>query len=392
MQQRIRLTSSSLFLVTVLLISACGSSDSDSANTDDITPASVGKKIFFDEDLSSDSNQSCASCHDPAAGFADPNATSTTPVSEGSASGQFGARNAPTAAYAAFIPDFSAVTSTTADGTQSSFQGGQFIDGRRPNLVEQAKDPFLNPLEMNNASAAEVVAKVQNADYADEFLQLFGADAFTDSVTAYHSIATALAAFESSAEVNPFSSKFDAWQDGEVALTAAEQRGFNLFNNQAKCANCHLSDPDPASGKVLFSDFNYFNVGTPVNTANPAYVADNGFRDGGLGESPLLTDPAQQAAEQGKFRTPTLRNIELTAPYMHNGRYATLRQVILHYDIVVSSAEAGFTPVQNYPEVDTTIAAELNFGDPNLAPALGLSNQQIDDLIAFMLTLTDGYR
>ena len=392
MHQRIRLTSSCLFLITVLLFSACRSSDNDSANSADITATSVGKKIFFDEELSSDGNQSCGSCHDPAAGFADPNATMATPVSEGSASGQFGARNAPTAAYAAFITGFSAVTSTTADGTLSSFRGGQFIDGRRPDLVEQAKDPFLNPLEMNNASAGEVVAKVQNADYADEFLQVFGSDAFADSAAAYHSIATAIAAFESSVEVNPFSSKFDAWQDGEVALTAAEQRGFNLFNNEAKCANCHSTDPDPASGKILFTDFNYFNVGTPVNTSNPAYVADNAFRDGGLGDSPLLTDPAEQAAERGKFRTPTLRNIELTAPYMHNGRYATLRQVILHYDIVVSSAEAGFTPIQNYPEVDSSIAAELNFGDPNLAPALGLSNQQIDDLIAFMLTLTDGYR
>ena len=328
----------------------------------------------------------------PAAGFADPNATTATPVSEGSASGQFGARNAPTAAYASFIPVFFQATSTTADGTVSNFEGGQFIDGRRSTLVEQAKDPFLNPLEMNNASAAEVVSKVQSADYADEFLEVFGANAFADSATAYHFIAIAIAAFETSDEVNPFSSKFDAWQDGDVALSAAEQRGFNLFNNEAKCGNCHLTDPDPSSGKILFTDFNYFNVGTPVNTANPAYVADNAFRDEGLGGNPQLTDPAEQAAERGKFRTPTLRNIELTAPYMHNGRYATLRDVILHYDIVVSSAEVGFTPVQNYPEVDTSIAAELNFGDPNLDPALGLSTQQMDDLEAFMLTLTDGYR
>jgi cytochrome c peroxidase len=161
----------------------------------------------------------------------------------------------------------------------------------------------------------------------------------------------------------------------------AEQRGFDFFKGaKAKCANCHTVD-SPAA-RSLFTDFNYYNIATPVNTANPAYLADNNFRDGGLGDSPVITDPVEQAAEQGKFRTPTLRNVELTAPYMHNGVYATLTEVIRHYDI---TATDSFLFVA---EVNNDIANELNF---QLDMPLGLSMQDYDDLEAFMLALTDGF-
>ncbi len=384
----------SVISICLATLIACGGGGSTSNNGSGITlstQASVGKKLFNDENLSSEANQSCASCHDPAFGFADPDVSVSAPVSEGSRSGDFGNRNAPTAAYASQIPEFTRIATQTLDGTNSSFQGGQFLDGRRSTLAEQARDPFLNPVEMNNTDAADVVSKVQAASYADEFRAVFGADAFADTATAYNNIATAIAAFESTSEMNPFTSKFDAVMAGSASFTASEQSGFELFTGDvAKCANCHtVNDPDPAGS--LFTDFNYFNIGTPVNTNNPAYVDDNNFRDGGLGDSLALTDPTDQAAEQGKFRTPTLRNIELTAPYMHNGRYETLREVILHYDIVVSSAESGFSLIEDYPEVDANIALELNFNDPNFTPALGLIEQEMIDLENFMLTLTDGY-
>ncbi len=362
-------------LIIMLALSACGGGGSSSSSDPTATAVSVGKEIFFDTSLSSDSNQSCSSCHDPASGFADPDVTMSAPVSEGSVAGSFGNRNAPTAAYASFIPVFTQFTSTTDDGTTSNYQGGQFLDGRRSDLIEQAKDPFLNPVEMNNVDAADVVNKVAMASYATEFKQVFGDDIFSDVNNAYEKIATAIAAFEASDEMNPFSSKFDAVMANQATFTASEQRGFDLFKGDvAKCANCHTVD-DPADGS-LFTDFRYFNIGTPTNPSNPSTSVDEGLGDSN--RDPVVTD---QAVQKGKFRTPTLRNVELTAPYMHNGSYDTLEDVIRHYDIQVTN---GFIT----PEVGDNIAEELN---PGTFTALGLLPEDYTDLENFMLTLTDGF-
>jgi cytochrome c peroxidase len=369
-----------IFFVSILLLANCGGSSGGGSDdsSSGASMRSVGKELFFDENLSSNGNQSCASCHDPAAGFADPLVAAAAPVSEGSVPGQFGNRNAPTAAYSSLTPQFAPQVTQTVDLTVSNFQGGQFLDGRASSLVEQAKAPFLNPVEMNNADKADVVSKVQNASYADDFIEVFGANAFNDVDQAYDNIAAAIAVFESSSEVNPFTSKFDAVMAGNASFTDSEQRGFDLFKGSvAKCANCHTVDT-PAAGS-LFTDFNYYNIATPVNIDNPAYVANNSFRDGGLGNSPVVTDPA----EQGKFRTPTLRNVELTAPYMHNGVYATLTDVIRHYDISATDS------LLFVPEVENDIANELNY---HTDMGLGLSTtQDYPDLENFMLTLTDGY-
>ncbi|MEW8429548.1 MAG: cytochrome-c peroxidase, partial [gamma proteobacterium symbiont of Ctena orbiculata] len=159
-----------------------GGGDDSSGTNSSITMAELGRKLFFDTNLSSGSNQACASCHDPDNGFADPRVSVTAPVSEGSVGGVFGDRNAPTAAYASFAPSFGLIgDADQTPETDSKYQGGQFLDGRAVDLIEQAKGPFINPLEMNNASEAEVVTKVQNADYAADFIAVFGADAFNDT-------------------------------------------------------------------------------------------------------------------------------------------------------------------------------------------------------------------
>lgn len=372
----------SIFSFAVILLTGCGGGSDEApgnpppGNTASIV--SVGKKIFFDTNLSSNGTQSCASCHDPAAGFADPDvlqaAPQTTPVSEG-AEGVFGNRNAPTAAYAIFSPSFRTTTTAQTSDDLSKYEGGQFLDGRSVDLIEQAKAPFLNPVEMNNTDEADVVNKVRNSSYASDFLSVFGANAFDDTMTAYNNIATAIAAFEASPEVNPFSSKFDAVQNGTESFTAPEQRGFNLFrSNTAKCANCHVI-ANPTGGPALFTNFKYFNVGTPINVNNPAYIADNNFRDNGMGGRQDFAGTADETGEQGKFKTPTLRNIELTAPYMHNGRYGTLEEVVNHYDIF---ADGNITP-----EVNTNIAPELTTN------ILGFQGSDVADLVAFMKTLTD---
>ena len=357
-----------------------GGSDtsSGSGSGSSVTMADLGRSLFFDTNLSSNSNQACASCHDPGTGFADPRVSVSAPVSEGSPGGAFGDRNAPTAAYASFAPAFGTVAAADqTPETDSKYEGGQFLDGRALDLVAQAKGPFLNPVEMNNTSEAEVVAKVQNASYSADFLEVFGADAFSDTATAYHNIARAIAAFEATKEVNPFSSKFDAYLEGSYTFTASERRGFDLFRdpNGAKCANCHTLGTTPRES--LFSNFRYYNIGTPANPQNPIYASNPGYVDEGLGASAAI-DPADQAAERGKFKVPTLRNIELTAPYMHNGVYNTLEEVIRHYDIQV--ANMFITPEVN----DPNIAAEMT-------TALNLQPQDYIDLENFMLTLTDGY-
>ena len=379
-------TTIGIFSLAAILLAGCGGGSGGSGDTTNTPPvntasiASVGRAIFFDANLSSGSNQSCASCHDPAAGFADPDTSAMAPVSEGSTGGEFGNRNAPTAAYASFSPRFRLTSTTRTSEDGSKYEGGEFLDGRRSDMVAQAKDPFLNPVEMNCADEMEVVNKVRNASYVNDFLSIFGANALDDVTTAYDLIAQALAAFEASPEVNQFTSKFDASLIGQYTMTASEMNGLNVFSgNKAKCANCHVID-NPTGGPALFTNFRYFNIGTPVNTMNPAYVSDNTFRDEGLAGNSNIPS-ADQATERGKFKVPSLRNIELTAPYMHNGVYDTLDEVVTHYDIIV--ADSFHTA-----EVNDNIASELN---PFTDMGLGITNQEKTDLINFMQTLTDGF-
>jgi len=385
MKYRFNLALTPTIILTTLLITGCGSSG-DTSPADTVLSLTaeqeLGKKLFFDESLSQANDQSCGSCHDPDFGFADPDASVDQPVSNGSSvlgPIPFGNRNAPTSAYASFIPEFVKVTDPipTLDGTKSNYRGGQFLDGRAVDLIEQAKGPFLNPDEMNNTDADEVVNKVKT-NHKNDFEAVYGTNAFDNIDIAYSNIATAIATFESSSEMNPFTSRFDL---DRTNFDASEKRGFQLFNTKAKCANCHTSTPDQISGKILFTDFNYFNIGTPPNLQNPESIANPSFIDEGLAKNPTVISNGDTVSERGKFRTPTLRNVGLTAPYMHNGVYDTLDEVITHYDIIVADSF-------HIAEVDDNIASELN---PFTDMGLGISPQEKIDLINFMKTLTDRY-
>lgn len=360
----------SLFVTSFFLV-ACGGGDSSNSGLNvTTTEITIGKLIFEDTNLSANSNQACASCHSALTGFADPDVTSANPVSEGSITGQFGERNAPTSSYAMFSPGFALINDPVRG---SIYAGGQFIDGRRDTLEEQAKDPFLNPVEMANADKQAVVDKVSNASYADQFKTVYGNNVFNNIDTAYDKIAQAIAAFERSVEMNPFNSKFDCYLQNstQYPLSSQEQSGLNLFDGKAKCSSCHTLTPDPVSGKVLFTNFQYFNIGVPSNLDNPANKTNASFVDLGLGARISGT------AENGKFKTPTLRNVELTAPYMHNGVFATLEEVMVFYNI---DEKALASPP---PEVDNDINADVEF--------LGLNDPvEINAVVAFMKTLTDG--
>src|SRR5207249_3887045 len=190
-------------------------------------------------------------------------------------------------------------------------------------------------IEMSNADEAAVVAKVRRADYAYLFRGVFGAGALDDTRAAYGFIAQAIAAFERRPQLQPFSSKYDAFLAGSATLTPAEERGRKLFEDEKKgnCAACHPSQAGDDGAPPMFTDFTYDNLGLPKNPANPFYRLPaalnpdgDGYVDHGLGTT--LGDPAQD----GKFRVPTLRNIALTAPYGHNGYFADLHAITDFYN------------------------------------------------------------
>ncbi len=180
----------------------------------------LGKALFLDKNLSTPPGQACVDCHSAEAGFGQPDGE--LPVSRGAYPDRFGNRNDLIAAYAAFSPRFH------YDAHEGHYVGGLFWDGRAATLEEQAKGPFLSPLEMANPDAAAVVAKVQQSLYADLFRDVFGPEAFTDPNRAYDLVAEAIAAYERTAELNPFSSKYDLFLQGRVKLTDQERRGLAL--------------------------------------------------------------------------------------------------------------------------------------------------------------------
>jgi cytochrome c peroxidase len=332
----------------------------------------LGKLLFHDRNLSTPPGQACVDCHDPAAGFGNPDAS--LPVSRGVHRERFGNRNDLTAAYALHVPPFH------FDSTEMVYVGGLFWDGRAATLAEQAKGPPTNPLEMANPDVEAVVESIREAEYAELFREEFGHESLTDPLEAYELMAEAIAAFESTREFNPFDSKYDFYLQGRAVLTEEEMRGLRLFEDPktGNCAACHPSQPGPDGAPPLLTDHTYDNLGVPRNPANPFLYMPEEFNPEGpsfvdLGLGGGLNDPA----EHGKFRVPTLRNIALTAPYMHNGVFQTLREVVLFY----STRDTGPWPP---PEVADNLNTE-ELGD------LGLTAGEIDDIVAFLLTLTDGY-
>lgn len=325
----------------------------------------LGEKIFFDKNLSSPAGQSCASCHDIKAAFSDP--TTDSPVSLGAAPERTGTRNAPSAGYSAFAPQFH------FDEQEGLFIGGQFLDGRAVNLIEQAKGPFLNPDEMNNTDERSVIEKIRKSEYVQLFEQVFGKDTLNDTAKAYDKAAQAIAAFENTSSFNRFTSKYDYFLAGRVALSEQEQKGLQLFEdeNKGNCAACHTSKTENGS-PPLFTDFTYDNLGVP---SNPEILALKGadFIDVGLGKT------VDSAAESGKFKVPSLRNVEKTAPYMHNGFFSDLKEVVNFYNT---------RDVDNKwpaPEVAENVNAD-ELGD------LKLTDEEVDAIVAFLRTLTDGYQ
>lgn len=383
-----------------MMLSACGGGGGGSANTEPgqavataaaLSPeAALGEKIFSDQSLSVSGLQSCATCHDPAHAHAGSDGLAV-PLG-GPTMSTSGFRNTPTLNYLSFNTAFF----FDSEGTPT---GGFDLDGRADSFMAQARRPFLAPHEMANATPAEVIAKLRVASYVAEFMQVFGNDIFDAGEAAFDRAVLALQAYETeSPAFRPFDSKYDYFLAGRVQLSTQELRGLALFNSPTKgnCAGCHVNTRLPDGTPPLFTDFTYDNLGVPRNDAIPAN-ADPDYYDLGL----CGPDRSDLAADHGDlcgaFKVPTLRNVALTAPYFHNGKFATLREVVSFYVRRDSNPEEWYPnagadkfddlPPQYRTNVNTT---EVPY-NRRLGELPALTSDEIDDVVAFLNTLTDGY-
>ena len=361
-------------LVLCLVCITCGCNQSnENATVVSLTPKEeLGKLLFFEKQLSDPEGQDCSDCHDPNLAFADRN--TGLPVSKGAIPGRYGNRNDMPVAYASFVPPLH------KDSVEDIWIGGLFWDGRANDLAEQAMGPPLNSLEMANADTASIFKKIINLEYSIMFKEVYGQDALSNPDIAYHNMADAIAAYERTEEFRPFSSKFDYFLKGEAELSEEEMSGMALFVSELKgnCAACHPHTTLPDGTPPLFTDFSYDNLGAPKNPENPFYSLSKDlnpegkdFVDLGLGVT------VNDAAENGKFRVPTLRNVAITSPYLHNGVFKSLFQVVSFYNS---------RDVQSWP--DPEVAENVNYDEMG---DLGLNNQEMEDIVAFLTTLTDGW-
>ena len=308
----------------------------------------LGRKLYFDTRLSADGTVSCATCHDVSRGFTD-----RRPLAEG-IGGKLGRRNSPTTLNAAFFAT-------------------QFWDGRARLLEDQAKLPIVNPIEMGMPTGDAAVAKIADDP---EYVKLFQA-AYSRGPN-YEDVGRAIAAFERTLIF--IDAPFDRWQSGnDKAMSADAVKGFALFNGKARCVTCHQIN----SANPIGSDDRFHNIGVSArhqdfeSLAGKALkaLAESGNSQATIDKLALESDLSElgrflvtkQRSDVGAFKTEQLRNIALTAPYMHDGSMQTLWDVVDHYN---RGGEANA------------------FLDGGIEP-LALSEAEINQLVAFLFALTD---
>lgn len=322
------------------------------------SPAKIalGDKLFHDARFSVDGTVSCSKCHNEKQAFTDGMQFSL------GHHGLTGTRNAPTVVNAAFYQS-------------------QFWDGREPDLESQSKQPLINPVEHGLASHQPVLDIVrQDPVYSAAFKSVFGVDA--KQVTMDH-VAKAIASFERT--LISANSPFDRYyfNNETAAMTDAQIRGFKLFIDQGRCVSCHVIEQDQA----VFSDSRFHNIGIGINNIQEdvprlAKAFLEAKNKGGDVDVMVLTDKksselgrfavTDELNQLGAFKTPTLRNIDLTAPYMHDGSLKTLRDVVVHYN------NGGVSKAGD--KVNPYLSGGIR--------PLNLTDPQIDDLVAFMQALT----
>lgn len=387
--------------------------------------ARIGRQIFFDRSLSVSGRQSCASCHDPAHDYGPPDGRSVQPG--GAAMAAVGFRPPPSLAYLYRQEPFGIGPAVDQDAPVSLDQlaqtaaagprtdkvagastagalvpaGGLFWDGRADTLQAQASGPLTNPDEMANTGLHDVVRRIALAKYRDEFKPLFGGAVVDKPDLLFAEAMSAVARFQVEARgFHRFDSKYDRWLEGKARLTRAEMHGLRLFNDPAKgnCAGCHLSAAGTDGQPPLFTDTEYEALGVPRNRALPAN-RNPAFFDMGLC-GPVRTDLARQTQYCGMFLTPTLRNAARRRVFFHNGVYHSLREVVTFYNLrdadparIYPRDAAG--RVEQYDDLPARYRANIDVADAPFGRRAGstppLSDAEVDDLIAFLGTLNDGW-
>ncbi|MCU1260284.1 MAG: putative methylamine utilization protein MauG [Bryobacterales bacterium] len=409
----------------------------------------LGKIIFYDQQLSVRRNESCSFCHMPETGFTGPVSTlnQTTAAYPGSVRTRFNARKPQSHTYASYSPVLH------YNPEQGDFVGGQFWDMRATGLrldsalAEQAQGPPLDPAEMGFIDSACMVYRMSQRPYRSMAERLWGAQAFsvhwpanTEKLcdrpgpapaqdplplhlaavdrgiaqTTFDRIAEAIAAFEGSPEVNPFSAKYDYVMAGKAEFTPDEKTGYELFRSKTThCNECHR-DGGPGE-EPLFTDFTASNLGVPRNPALPFYQESapdqlgytanpEGLKYLDLGVGAFLAGPLNPNREWtpmaksflGKYKTPTLRNVDkrpradFVKAYMHNGYLKSLKEVVHFYNTRDSLPRCN---AGDRGEKVTCWPAPENAGTMNRKQLgnLKLNDEQEDQLVAFLKTLTDGY-
>nr|WP_205964627.1 cytochrome c peroxidase [Ramlibacter agri] len=387
----------SAFLIACAL-TACGGGGGGSSEAPAVSDsglsavADLGRQIFHDPSLSASGRMSCASCHDQAFGHGSP---FDTPVAMGGPNlDQPGVRNPPALGYLRFNTSFG----FAADGTPT---GGFFWDGRAATLQDQAREPFLNPIEMANPDTAAVVAKLAAAPYAAQFRQVFGDAILNTPDVAFDRMTFALQRYQQEdSDFAAFSSKYDAFLAGRATLTAQELNGLALFNrgDKGNCAGCHVSTKPANAPGPLFTDFTYDNLGVPRNMAIPAN-ADSSYWDGGLCGS-KRPDLATRTDLCGAFKVPSLRNVALRKHFFHNGAFSSLEDVVRFYVRRDTDPQLWYPVdaqgnVTSYNDLPAALRGNVNTTEvpynrrPGEQPAL--SDSEVADLVAFLRTLSDGY-
>ncbi len=392
--------------------------------------ARLGRGLFYDTRLSASGRMSCASCHVPADAYGPPGAASV--MLGGPALRTPGVRAVPSLRYLYRQPPFTigpdlqngtdvpvplarqirralgqrrvrkSARQPLAAAANQVPQGGLFWDGRADTLEQQIDGPLFNPAEMDGGTVAQVAERLRHSRFAGEFIRLFGPGVFDNPQLTVAEAMFAIGRFErEDRSFHPFSSKFDAWLEGRARFTPAQLRGYELFNDPRKgnCAACHLDQPGPGGQPPLFTDFQYEALGVPRNAAIAANRNPDYYDLGLCG--PYRTDLRGQTQYCGMFLTPSLRNVATRHVFFHNGVFHSLHQVLEWYvnrdrhpgrfyprDAEGEVVKFNDLPPQYRGNVDT-VDAPFNRrpGDP---PAL--NDAQIRDVIAFLGTLTDGYR
>jgi cytochrome c peroxidase len=395
--------------------------------------AQLGRKMFFDPSLSGSGKLACASCHSPTHAYAPPNDLAVQ--LGGPNLDRAGLRAVPSIAYKEHAPNFTIgpnpsmpdldqaqqVTAPAADvkvaavakaDTNSAAlaaaeanvpQGGLDWDGRADSLQAQAILPMLDPNEMDNHSPAEVLEHIKRAPYAEDMKRLFGAGIFSNPILALDEATFALVRFElEDPSFHPYTSKYDAYLAGKATLNEAEMRGLKLFEDPKKgnCASCHLDKPSrDGLFQPAFTDYQFEALGAPRNRAIPAN-RDPHYYDLGLC-GPQRKDFTKAGPYCGLFKTPTLRNVATRKVFFHNGFFHSLKDV-LHFYVERETDPGKWYPkradgtIDVYDDLPPEYKRNIDVADAPFDRKLGdkpaLNDAEIADVIAFLNTLTDGYR